>query len=128
MPPKVLIIDDNLDHIKLTRRVLIKQEYKVFAATDAEMGLQMATEHHPDVILLDLNLPDADGQTLLGKMRRVPELAPVPIIAVTAWPAGTDPKTIKTLGFDGYMSKPINFSALGDQIAAYLSSGGNSKS
>lgn len=120
--PTVLIIEDNPDHVNVTRRVLVASGYDVLSAADAETGLQMATEHLPDVILLDLGLPDVDGQTLLGQMRRVPELANVPIIAVTAWPAGTAPRMVEAYGFDGYISKPIVFSILGEQIAAYLPS------
>jgi two-component system cell cycle response regulator DivK len=120
--PTVLIIEDNPDHVNVTRRVLVASGYDVLSATDAETGLQMATEHLPDVILLDLGLPDVDGQTLLGQMRRVPELANIPIIAVTAWPAGTAPRMVEAYGFDGYISKPIVFSILGEQIAAYLPS------
>ena len=117
---KVLIVEDNLEHVELVHRVLAASGYEVLAAYDAEMGLKMATEHLPDIILLDLGLPDVDGQTLLGQMRCMSELANVPIIAVTAWPAGTAPQMVAAYGFDGYISKPLKFSTLGDQIAAYL--------
>lgn len=116
---KVLIVEDNPDHIELAHRAL-DSEYEVLAAPNARMGLQMATEHHPDVILLDLDLPDMCGQALLEQMRCVSELADVPIIAVTAWPPGTDPRTTKACGFDDSISKPISFSTFASQIAAYL--------
>lgn len=121
----VLIVDDNLEHVELIRRVLVACHYDVLAASDAETGLQMAVEHLPDIILLDLGLPDVDGQTLLGHMRRVPQLANVPIVAVTAWPPGTAPRMVAAYGFDGYISKPLKFSTLGAQIAAYLHSDAN---
>ena len=118
--PKVLIVEDNPEHVDLARRVLTAAGCEVFTASDAETGLQIATDETPDVILLDLGLPDVDGQTLLGWMRRVPELEGVPIIAVTAWPAGIAPKMVKAYGFDGYITKPIKFSTFADQVAAYL--------
>lgn len=117
---KVLIVDDNSEHVSLVRRVLVAGGYEVIAARDGETGLQMAIEQRPDIILLDLGLPDVDGQTLLGYLRNTSELTGVPIVAVTAWPVGTAPQMVEAYGFDGYISKPLKFSTLGDQIAAYL--------
>jgi CheY-like chemotaxis protein len=117
---KVLIVDDNSEHVSLVRRVLAACGYEVMAAGDGETGLQTAIEHHPDIIMLDLGLPDVDGQTLLGYLRQAPELAGVPIVAVTAWPVGTAPQMVEAYGFDGYISKPLKFSTLGEQIATYL--------
>ena len=120
--PRVLIVEDNAQHVDMARRVLTAWGFDVLAAPDGETGLRMAIAHPPDVILLDLGLPDLDGQTLLGCMRRVPELARIPIIAVTAWPAGTAPKMVEAYGFDGYITKPISFATFGNQVAAYVSS------
>jgi DNA-binding response OmpR family regulator len=106
--------------VSLVRRVLAAGGYEVIAARDGETGLRMAIEQRPDIILLDLGLPDVDGQTLLGYMRNTSELTGVPIVAVTAWPVGTAPQMVEAYGFDGYISKPLKFSTLGDQIAAYL--------
>jgi len=99
---------------------LAARGYEVLTAPDGESGLQVAREQLPDIILLDLGLPDVDGQTLLGWLRRVPELKDTPIIAVTAWPAGAVPDMVAAYGFDGYITKPIHFSAFADQIATYL--------
>jgi DNA-binding response OmpR family regulator len=65
--PKVLIIDDNTDHVRMTSRVLTAKGYEVSSASDGETGLEMATANRPDVILLDLGLPDVDGQTLVPR-------------------------------------------------------------
>ena len=120
--PKILIIDDNVDHIRMTRRVLTRKGYEVFSAGDGETGLDMAIADRPDVILLDLGLPDVDGQTLVGWLRREPVLEGVPIVAVTAWPDDVAAEMVAAYGFDGYISKPITFAKLGDQVAAYLPS------
>ena len=120
--PKVLIVEDNPDHIKIARLVLTAWGYKVLAAADGKTGLQVAIDHLPDIILLDLGLPDVDGQTLLGYIRRVSELAHVPVIAVTAWPDDVAAPMVAAYGFDGYITKPISFATFGDQVAAYLPS------
>jgi CheY-like chemotaxis protein len=118
--PKVLIIDDNVDHIRMTSRVLARKGYQVLTAADGETGLDVAISDRPDVILLDLGLPDVDGQTLVGWLRREPELQGVPIVAVTAWPDDVAAQMVAAYGFDGYISKPIQFALLSDQVAAYL--------
>ena len=120
---KVLIIDDNSEHVSLVRRVLAAYGYEVMAAEDGETGLQTALEQHPDIILLDLGLPDVDGQTLLGHMRQRTELAGVPIIAVTAWPVGTAPQMVEAYGFDGYISKPIDVQDFINSVRSFLSPG-----
>jgi two-component system cell cycle response regulator DivK len=116
----VLIIEDNPDHVNIASRVLTAAGYTVLTASDAETGLQMATVHHPDVIMLDLGLPDLDGQTLLGQIRRVPKLTDIPVVAVTGWPLETGSRMAKAYGFDGYISKPLNFKTLGEQVAEFL--------
>ena len=118
--PTILAVDDNADHLELVRRVLTARGYHVLTAGDAETGLQTAIDHRPDLILLDLGLPDADGQTLVGWMRSVPELSHTPIIAVTAWPQETARKMVEVYGCDGYFSKPIRIADFANQIASYF--------
>ncbi len=118
--PKVLIVEDVPDNAELARRVLSARGYEVVHAPDAETGLQMAIDHQPDVILLDLGLPDADGQTLVGWLRRVPELAQTPIVACTAWPEETARRMVEAYGCDGYIRKPISVSTLAEQVRAYV--------
>jgi two-component system cell cycle response regulator DivK len=89
-------------------------------AVDGESGLQMAMEEHPDLILLDLGLPDVEGQTLAALLKGLPDLAQVPLIAVTAWPPDTAEQMAKAYGCDGYISKPISPREFPLQIANYL--------
>jgi two-component system cell cycle response regulator DivK len=102
------------------RRVLEARKHQVIHASEGETGLKMAVEEVPDLILVDLGLPDIDGQTLVTFIRRVPELANIPIVAVTAWPEDTAREMAEAYGCDGFISKPINTRAFPDQIAAYL--------
>jgi two-component system cell cycle response regulator DivK len=118
--PKILVIEDNPDSAELEKRVLAAKGYEVLEAPDAETGLQLAVDQHPDAIVLDLGLPDADGQTLVGWMRRVPALAHIPIIACTAWPEETARKMVEAYGCDGYIRKPISVATFAEQIATYL--------
>lgn len=118
--PKVLYIEDYPDNAALVERVLKARGYEILIAPDAETGLQMAIDHKPDLILLDLGLPDADGQTVVGWMRRTPGLEKTPIVACTAWPEETAREMVTAYGCNGYIRKPINVAKFADEIAAYL--------
>jgi len=104
---KILIIEDIADNAELVRRILSARGYEVFHALDAETGLQMALSQIPDLILLDLGLPDHDGLTLAGWLRAEPSLSKVPIVAYTAWPPETARQMAETYGCNGYIGKPI---------------------
>ncbi len=104
---KILLVEDILDNAALVRKALSGRNYEIIHALDAETGLSLALEHVPDLILLDLGLPDYDGQTLAGWLRAEPVLDSTPIVAVTAWPEETAKKMVESYGFDGYICKPI---------------------
>ena len=104
---KILIVEDIPDNAELVRRILSARGYEVFHAADAETGLQMALDQVPELILLDLGLPDHDGLTLAGWIRAEPSLNSIPLIAYTAWPADTAREMAKTYGCNGYIGKPI---------------------
>ena len=102
------------------RRVLEAHQHVVTHASDGETGLQMAIDDVPDIVLIDLGLPDIDGQTLIAFMKRAPELRDVPLVAVTAWPEDTARQMAEAYGCDGFISKPINTRTFPDQIAAFI--------
>jgi two-component system cell cycle response regulator DivK len=104
---KILLVEDIPDNVELVRRALSGCDYEIIHAPDAETGLSLALEHIPNLILLDLGLPDYDGQTLAGWLRAEPVLDSTPIVAVTAWPEETAKKMVESYGFDGYICKPI---------------------
>ncbi len=89
-------------------------------AAEGEAGLRMAIEEVPDLLLVDLGLPDIDGQTLVAFIKRVPELKDIPLVAVTAWPEDTAREMAKAYGCDGFISKPINTRTFPDQVAAFI--------
>ncbi len=119
--PQILVIEDYRDNALLVERVMTARGYTVLHAPDGETGLQMAQEYKPDLILLDLGLPDIDGQTVASQMRLMPELAHTPIIAFTAWPEETAQNMVTAYGCKGYIHKPVDdINHLADQIEAFL--------
>ncbi len=104
---KILIVEDMPDNAELARRIMSARGHEVIHAVDAETGLDMALANLPDLILLDLGLPDHDGLTLAGWLRAEDTLREVPIIAFTAWPPETASHMAETYGCNGFISKPI---------------------
>jgi two-component system cell cycle response regulator DivK len=116
----ILLIEDNIQHARLVRRILEPHHYRFLHASNGESGLRMAIEQSPDLILLDLGLPDLDGQTVAALIKSTANLARVPLVAITAWPPDTAKAMAKAYGCDGYISKPIVAREFASQIGAYL--------
>jgi CheY-like chemotaxis protein len=104
---KILLIEDIPDNAELVRRALSSSGYEIIHAADAETGLRLALAEIPDLILLDLGLPDYDGQTLAGWLRDESVLDATQIVALTAWPEETAKQMVESYGCNGYISKPI---------------------
>jgi CheY-like chemotaxis protein len=118
---KILLIEDVEDTVELVQKILTSRGYEFVHAPDAETGLQYALQHLPDLILLDLGLPDYDGQTLAGWIRDETLLFSTPLIAFTAWPEETARKMVDSYGFTGYISKPIvNINEFSEHVASFL--------
>jgi CheY-like chemotaxis protein len=116
----VLIIEDNPKNARLMRRILEARDWHVLHAEDGESGLQMALAERPDVILLDLGLPDVDGQSVAGMLKQPDGLPDTPIVVVTAWPSEYARQMTVAYGCDGYISKPIDTRRFPDQVAGFL--------
>jgi two-component system cell cycle response regulator DivK len=117
---KILVVEDNQQNALLIRRILETQQHQVIHVSEGEAGLKAAVDEKPDLILLDLGLPDIDGQILASFIKRIPELESVPVIAVTAWPEDAGRQMAAAYGCDGFIAKPINTRAFPDQIAEFL--------
>lgn len=102
------------------RRVLEAHHHQVIHVSEGEAGLKTAIEEVPDLILIDLGLPDIDGQTLVALIKRVPELKDIPLVAVTAWPEDAAREMAMAYGCDGFISKPINTRTFPTQIATFI--------
>ena len=104
---KILYIEDIQDNVTLVERIVTSRGHEFMSADNAEKGLEMAFDIKPDLILLDLGLPDADGQTLSVWLRNDPTLELIPIIVLTAWPEEVVRHTVEAYNLDGYLCKPF---------------------
>ena len=104
----ILIVEDNDKNRKLMRDVLQFKGYRLAEAETGEEGVRLARDLHPDLILMDIQLPGIDGITAFRQIRDNPATATIPAIAVTASAMTQDRKTIMAAGFEGYQSKPLN--------------------
>ena len=116
----ILYVEDNADNRILVKRVLEAAGYRVTLAHDPHSGLALAIEHRPDLVLMDINLPEMDGYTMTARLKALPELQPLRIVALTANVMKGDYERTLVAGCDGYIQKPIDVDALPGQIAHYL--------
>ena len=116
----ILLIEDNeLNRDMLSRR-LIRRGYEVNIAVDGKEGLLMADKHVPDMILLDLSLPEMDGWEVLKKLKMDPKMKTVPVIALTAHALVSDRNRALEAGFDEYDIKPVEMPRLLEKIETLL--------
>jgi CheY-like chemotaxis protein len=116
----ILVIEDNDKNLKLVRDLLQLRAYQVLEAQTAEQGLALAAERTPDLVLMDIQLPDLDGVTALGRLRAEPTTSTIPVVALTAFAMKDDRERFLAAGFDGYLAKPIDIRALPDQVRAFI--------
>jgi two-component system cell cycle response regulator DivK len=116
----VLYIEDNPDNRLLVKRVLQSEDYKLLEATNAAEALHVLETVHPDVILMDINMPDMDGYTLTAKIRSLPGFERIPILAVTANVMRGDKERTLEAGCDGYIQKPIDIDQLTGEVERFI--------
>jgi len=116
----ILIVEDNEKNLKLTRDVLQFNGFRTLEAGTAELGISLATEHHPDLILMDIQLPGLDGVSALGRLRADPCTASIPVVALTAYAMKDDQQRFLQAGFDACVLKPISVRELPNQVRACL--------
>jgi two-component system, cell cycle response regulator DivK len=119
----ILIVEDNEKNLKLFRDILQFKGYQTLSAETAEDGIALATSQHPDLILMDIQLPGMDGVTALGRLRADPAAASTPVIALTAFAMKEDQERFMGAGFDGYLVKPISIKEFPDQVRQFLERG-----
>lgn len=122
--PKILYVEDNSDNMTLVKRALESRGYEFIWAVNGVQGIEMAENHTPDVILLDINLPDIDGYEVARRLRNSGKsyLVYVPIIAITANALRGDAEKALAAGCDVYMAKPINIRELWARVEGFLTS------
>ena len=114
---RVLVVEDNTDNLELVRFLLERAGYQVLDAHNGAQGMEVARRELPDLILMDLSLPDVDGWTAGRELKADPKTAHIPMLALTAHTLPGDRKRAIDSGFDGYLSKPLNVAGFAENIA-----------
>jgi two-component system cell cycle response regulator DivK len=123
MKKKVLVIEDNEQNLYLVTFILEKNGYAVHSARDGPEGVDLAVAVKPDLILLDIQLPEMDGYAVARRLRANPDLEEVPIIAVTSYAMAGDREKALAAGCSGYIEKPINPETFLQQVERGLGGG-----
>lgn len=116
----ILYIEDNPENRLLVKRVLEVEGFQVIEADSGISGLKAAQTAKLDLILMDINLPEIDGYELTHRLKQMPHLAGVPVVAITANVMKGDREKTLAAGCDGYIQKPIDVDQLPVQIARFL--------
>jgi two-component system cell cycle response regulator DivK len=116
---QILVVEDNEKNMKLFRDVLLAKGYRTLEARTGGQAVELATEHAPDLVLMDIQLPDIDGIEALGRLRAHDGTASVPVLALTAQAMEGDRERFLAAGFDGYLSKPVNVADLVAAVQRY---------
>jgi len=115
---RVLIIEDLPVNMLLTVAILERAGHAPLQAASAEQGIALAREQHPDVILMDIQLPDMDGLAATRLIKADPELRGIPVVAVTAFAMKGDEEAMRAAGCDGYVTKPIRYNEFLAEVEA----------
>jgi two-component system cell cycle response regulator DivK len=109
---QILIVEDNEKNMKLFRDVLMASGHRTLEATTGGQAVELATAHSPDLVLMDIQLPDIGGVEALGRLRADERTASLPVVALTAQAMDGDRERFLAAGFNGYLSKPVNVADL----------------
>src|SRR5919204_1113377 len=105
---RILVVEDNEKNMKLFRHVLQATGYRMLEATAGGRAVELAVQHRPDLVLMDIRLPDIDGVEALSRLRADARTSTIPVLAVTAQAMHGDEERFLAAGFAGYVSKPVN--------------------
>lgn len=117
---KILYVEDNPQNMRLVRKMLMAGGYEIIEASDGISGLTKAAAEKPDLILMDINLPDIDGMEVTARIKANPDLRHIPIIALTANAMYGDRERFTAAGCDGYLAKPVTRTELLNTVAEFL--------
>jgi len=119
----ILIVEDNEKNMKLVRDILQHQGHTTLEAVTGTDGVRIAKEAKPDLVLMDIQLPDIDGIAALRQIRAEPLLDAIPVLAVSASVMPDEQQKIVTSGFDAFVTKPINLKQFRDTVKLFLTHG-----
>lgn len=118
--PRVLIVEDNVDNFELVRFLLERAGYEVLSAVNGVEGVDAAKREQPDLVLMDLSMPEMDGWTATAQMKAEEATRHIPVLALTAHTLPSERKRAIDAGCDGYISKPINVASFEKLVATLL--------
>lgn len=119
-PYLVLVADDSIDNLTMISLDLQQNGYLVATATNGEEAVKIAAMINPDLILMDLSMPEVDGLESTRQIRQREDLKDIPVIALTAFSTDGFRRAAHQTGFDGYLTKPVDFSRLHDLIGRLI--------
>ena len=121
MIKSVYVIEDNEKNMKLFRAILkLIPDVEVFEETSGELGLELIKSGNPDLIILDIQLPEISGIDICIELRKIEKFKEIPIIAVTSFAMKGDKERILSAGFNEYISKPIKVNEFRELVKTYL--------
>jgi two-component system, cell cycle response regulator DivK len=120
MPKKVLIVEDNELNMKLFHDLLDAQGYDILETREGLQALALARQHRPDLILMDIQLPEISGLEVTKWLKEDDQLSHIPVVAVTAFAMKGDEERIREGGCEAYISKPISVSHFLDTIRRFI--------
>ncbi len=123
MSPRILIVEDQEDNRKILRDLLTSAGFTPLEATTGEEGVTLAEREHPDLILMDIQLPGLDGYEATRRIKALPALQQIPVIAVTSYALSGDDVKARDAGCDGYITKPFSPRALLATVREFLRAG-----
>jgi CheY-like chemotaxis protein len=123
MADTILLVEDNLDNRTIYRTILEHRGYSVLEAEDGEMGIRMAREQSPALILMDISIPKVDGWEATRILKADPKTAGIPVIALTAHAMAQDRAKAAEVGCDGYLAKPVEPRRVVEEVQRFLGTG-----
>lgn len=120
MAIRILCVEDNPQNMRLIRKILVHSGYEVIEAIDGLSAVELTANEKPDLIFMDVNLPDIDGLEATGRIKANPLVSHIPVIALTANAMYGDRERCLAAGCDNYLSKPVNRSELVKMVQEYV--------
>lgn len=120
MAARILYVEDNPQNMRLVRKILTAAGYDVLEAVTGQTGMEVVDSHRPDLVLMDVNLPDINGLEATTRLKANPELRSIPIVALTANAMHGDRESCLAAGCDGYLAKPVMKTELLNTVAFFL--------
>jgi CheY-like chemotaxis protein len=117
---KILLVDDTRLNRELAKEFLERKGYQVLEAVCGKEGIEKARQNKPDIILLDIELPDMNGLEVIKVIKKDPEINPIPVVAFTGYNQHEEQENFLAAGFAGFISKPFDIQTFPQMVAKFL--------